>query len=113
MHRIRWPRTSSLVYTQTGRTRRPDLVGYARKTGFALCNAKPQANKSVDFFDLLKILRQSPGGCGSAGGFRAEPVKEGRKIAAKVYELYAYSDFIAGVKGFNHFGSRLELQKEQ
>ncbi len=78
-----------------------------------MCNTKPQANKLVDFFDLLKILRQSPGGCGSAGGFRAEPVKEGGKIAAMVYELYAYSDFIAGVKGFNHFVSRLEPQKEQ
>ncbi len=112
MHRIRWPRTSSLVLTQTARTRRPDLVSYARNTGFALCNAKPLANKSVDFSDLLKILRQSPGGC-CVGDFRAEPVKECRKIAAMVYELYAYSDFIAGVKGFNHFGSLLEPQKEQ
>ena len=54
-----------------------------------MCNAKPLANKSVDFSDLLKILRQSPGGCCSVGDFRAEPVKEGRKIAAMVYELYA------------------------
>lgn len=88
-------------------------MGYARKTGFALCDTRPQANKSVDFFDLLKILRQSPGGGCSVGGIRAEPVKEGRKIAAMIHELYAYSDFIAGVKGFNHFGSRLEPQKEQ
>ena len=45
-------------------------------------------------------------------GFGAQPIKDGRKIVDMVYELYAHSDFIAEVKRFNHFATRLESQKE-